>query len=370
MQEGKKKVFFRGDNGWISSKHLVDDNKGINGIIVNKDTILKPSVQYFYTSYNDDFENITLTKKNKSDDWVKELQSSQILPESEFVEKFKLDANGLRVKDQANPFEYRTITYTPEEIEKRIANTPDYNIDKNTEHLTNYFLNHGDKNRKFCNGWQTKGNQLVDGYLLKTHFKRLKTEDLMRLKSFYFKCLACYGAYYDGHTTIFDEIQKKLKEIPNNMNKPKCFVRLLKKEYSGHIEIETNTKTNKERFKSLPLKHGGGFINLDDVYENPDNYFDYYYVTKDAIYKVPHELVHNRVKLIDEGKFDKEFQKTQNIDITQDCQDDCKVRTREIDPKVEFKEFYDYKQTRSAQSSIDLQVNTTQHNFNLSSSAF
>ena len=94
MQEGKKKVFFRGDNGWISSKHLVDDNKGINGIIVNKGTILKPSVQYFYTSYNDDFENITLTKKNKSDDWVKELQSSQILPESEFVEKFKLDANG------------------------------------------------------------------------------------------------------------------------------------------------------------------------------------------------------------------------------------------------------------------------------------
>lgn len=253
------------------------------------------------------------------------------------------------------------ITYTPEQIEQRISQASDYEIDKNTDHLTNYFFNHGDENRKFCNGWQSQ-NQMIDGYLLKTHFKRLKTEDLMRLKSFYFKCLACYGAYHDGYTTIFEEIQKKLKEIPNNMNKPKCFVRLLKKEYSGHLLSELNTKTNKKRFKSLPVKHGG-FINLDDVYENPDNYFDYYYVTKDAIYKVPHELVHNRVKLIDEGKFDKEFQKTQNIDRNQDCQDDCKVRTREIDPKVEFKEFYDYKQTRSAQSSIDLQVNTTtQHN--------
>lgn len=281
------------------------------------------------------------------------------MPGEKRIRKTERDSLGRIIKDLGEIDE--KITYTPEQIEQRISQASDYEIDKNTDHLTNYFLNHGDKNRKFCNGWQTKGNQLVDGYLLKTHFKRLKTEDLMRLKSFYFKCLACYGAYYDGHTTIFEEIQKKLKEIPNNMNKPKCFVRLLKKEYSGHLLSELNTKTNKERFKSLPVKHGG-FINLDDVYENPDNYFDYYYVTKDAIYKVPHELVHNRVRLIDEGKFDKEFQKTQNIDRNQDCQDDCKVRTREIDPKVEFKEFYDYKQTRSAQSSIDLQVNTTQHN--------
>lgn len=103
-------------------------------------------------------------------------------------------------------------------------------------------------------------------------------------------------------------------------------------------------------------------VDYEKLSEEKDKHFDYYYVTKDAIYKVPHELVHNRVRLIDEGKFDKEFQKTQNIDINQGCQDDCKVRTREIDPKVEFKEFYDYKQTRSAQSSIDLQANTTQHN--------
>lgn len=56
MQEGKKKVFFRGDNGWISSKHLVDDNKGINGIIVNKDTNLRKSEQHLHTLYNDDFD--------------------------------------------------------------------------------------------------------------------------------------------------------------------------------------------------------------------------------------------------------------------------------------------------------------------------
>ena len=56
MQEGKKKVFFRGDNGWISSKHLVDDNKGINGIIVNKDTNLRKLEQHLHTLYNDDFD--------------------------------------------------------------------------------------------------------------------------------------------------------------------------------------------------------------------------------------------------------------------------------------------------------------------------
>ena len=88
------------------------------------------------------------------------------------------------------------------------------------------------------------------------------------------------------------------------MNKPKCFVRLLKKEYSGYLISELNKKTQKERFKSLPLKHGA-FVDIDDVYEHPDNYSDYYYVTENEIFKVPHSLVHKRAELIENDYFNK-----------------------------------------------------------------
>ena len=293
-------MLFNGNEGWISKKHLPNNYSSPDSIVVNKDTNTRKSEQYLNTQYNDGLKQNKMSIKHNNDVWV-ELQSGTLLPEEKWVRKNKIIDQGVYIGCSNG---YEKITYTPEEIEGRLANAPDYEIDKNTEHLTNYFFNHGDKNRKFCNADGSK-NQMVDGYLLKTHFKRIKTEDLVHLKSFYFKCLACYGAYYDGYTTIFDEIQKKLKEIPNNMNKPKCFVRLLKKEYLGYLVTEINTKTGKERFKSLPLKCGA-FVNIDDVYENPDNYFDYYYVTENEIFKVPYSLVHNRVELIENDYFNKE----------------------------------------------------------------
>ena len=172
------------------------------------------------------------------------------MPSVKRVRKIKKDAFGTPIGYLGECDE--EITYSHKEIEKKIADAKDYQIDKDTQHLTNYFFNHGNENRQFCNPYKSK-NQMVDGHLLKAHFKRLKTEDLIHLKSFYFKCLACYGAYYDGYTNIFNEIQKKLKEIPDNTNKPKCFVRLLKKEYAGYLISELNKKTQQERFKSLPL---------------------------------------------------------------------------------------------------------------------
>ena len=297
----EKTMNYNNNDGWVSKKHLLKNYIYPNGIIVNKDTNIRKSEQYLCTPYNDDAKIWPKPTKRNNDVWL-EQQSGKLLPQTETVKIFKKDSLGrnIGIKGEIE----KKITRTPEQIEQIIANAPDYEIDKYTEHLTNYFFNHGDENRKFCNADVSK-NQMVDGYLLKTHFKRLNTEDLKHLKSFYFKCLACYGAYYDGHTTVFEEIQKKLKEIPNNMNKPKCFVRLLKKEYSGFLISELNKKTQKERFKSLPLKHGE-YIDLDDVYENPDNYFDYYYVTEKEIFKVPHSLVHNRVELIENDYFNKE----------------------------------------------------------------
>ena len=287
-----------GNDGWTSKKHIEKDKPHPTSIIVDKDMNNKQYKQYLYTEYNDGFKKTP--PKYENDIWIKG-QSAELLPSQKCIKALKLNPQTGSFESQ---YIFMPIAYTDKFIENKINSQPDYAIDKNTQHLTNYFFNHGDKNRKFCNGWQSQ-NQMIDGHLLKAHFKRLKTEDLMHLKSFYFKCLACYGAYYDGYTNIFNEIQKKLKEIPNNMNKPKCFVRLLKKEYSGYLVSEINTKTNKERFKSLPLKHGE-FVDIDDVYEHPDNYFDYYYVTEKEIFKVPHSLVHNRVELIGNDYFNKE----------------------------------------------------------------
>ena len=220
------------------------------------------------------------------------------------------------------------------------------NIRQQTKHLTALILNHGNEEQKF------QSNQ--DG-LLSRHFERIKDEDFQRLSSCYIKSTSCHGAYYDGTTTIFDEIQKKLQRCENNA--PKCFVRLVKKDHILTYQDVIDDNGQRVGVKYLPLTKfseeaydSKEMVDYEKLSEEKDKYFNYYYVTKDAIYKVPHELVHNRVRLIDEGKFDKEFQKTQNIDINQDCQDDCKMITREIDPKVEFKEykkFCDGKQLKS-----------------------
>lgn len=238
------------------------------------------------------------------------------------------------------------------------------NINSQTKHLTALILNHGDEEQKFQNN---KDN------LLSEYFERIKDKDFKRLSSCYIKSAACHGAYYDGTTSIFDEIQEKLRLCKDNA--PKCFVRLVKKDHILVYQdvIDDNgqrvgvkylplTKFSEEAFKSKEM------VDYEKLSEEKDKYFDYYYVTKDAIYKVPHELVHNRVKLIDEGKFEKEFQKTQNIDINSDVQEENKVKARKIQPEVDFKEFYDSKKERQGMinaynASNGLRINTPQNNF-------
>ena len=213
-----------------------------------------------------------------------------------------------------------------------------FNIDKNKPHLTAAFSVHGDKEfRTFCKEEEEPGpaTGLIDDF-----FSLFKPGDIESKKSFYFKSAACYGAYHDGTKMIFDKIQEILEKCKGEP--PKCFVKIGKKDFPLCISYGTTNGENIDKKVILPNEEEPE-IETDEEYSarcnkdaamhhacctNPagkDKCFDYYYVTKNAIYKVPHALVHNRVKLIDEGKFDKEFQKYQklkNIDINEDPDDE------------------------------------------------
>ena len=201
-----------------------------------------------------------------------------------------------------------------------------------TKHFTSVITAHGDTYRSFSLANGNKNN------FIKKHFDGISDKSFQQLDSLFIKSGACCGGYYDEDTSIFDEIQTKLKKCKGEA--PKCFVRLVKKDYVLSKCHMYNEEEQKWEIKCIPLSNKKDKpVIYEELYTNKDKYFDYYYVTKDAIYKVPHELVKNRIELIDNGKFDDEFQKTQNIDINTDEKDVDKVITRKIDPKVECNEY-------------------------------
>ena len=219
-------------------------------------------------------------------------------------------------------------TFEGDSLLERIKNSNKFFIAPNTKHLVNYFGSHGSKEREVV----YKSGKSAEDYTLLSHFYRIPTESFQNLKSFYFKSSACCGGFYDRKTNVFDEIQHKLKEI-QKPNKPKCFVRLLKKQYEGFTfsEYDKDEKSETKHFKELPIEDKN-HLDIDDIYDNPDNYFDYYYVEEDKIYKVSHEFVHNRrqltenePKLFDEA-LQKEMKKGSQYGI--------------VDKKKEFYEFY------------------------------
>ena len=224
-----------------------------------------------------------------------------------------------------------TKTIEGDELLEKIKNSNKFFIDKNTKHLVNYFGCHGSENRELI---YENGESAPDCTLL-SHFYRIPTEQFQNLKSFYFKPSTCYGGFFDRKTNVFDEIQHKLKEI-QQPNKPKCFVRLLKKQYEGYTVSEYNEGETKEtrHFKQLPTEHKN-YLDIDDIYDNPDNYYDYYYIEKDKIYKVSHEFVHNRRQLTEDPD-EKSFNKALQEDINKDP-----TKYRLINKEKEFPEFYE-----------------------------
>lgn len=237
---------------------------------------------------------------------------------------------------------------------------------KNIEHLTFGLCDHGDADSRAYQSGILDPYQLNKMNIISDNLNAIKDSDFNKMKSFYFKSYSCHGAYHDTHTNIFDEIQAKLKRCQSEA--PKCFVSLLKPEYEMILGYNCDKNQNVIGMRRTPTKDNIDIIDdqgthvdartdvhkfdLDEIEKNKDKYFDYYYVTKDKIYKVPHEFVHNRVRLIDDGKFNNVLDKAikgqfRNIDINEDvCPEKDEKKYGIVDKKREFKEFYDYKRKK------------------------
>ena len=194
-----------------------------------------------------------------------------------------------------------------------------------TKHFTSVITAHGDTYRSFSLANGNKNN------LIKKHFDGISDESFQQLDSLFIKSEACCGGYYDEDTSIFDEIQTKLKKCKGEA--PKCFVRLVKKDYVLAPCHMYNEEEQKWEIKDIPLSNKKDKpVIYEELYTNKDKYFDYYYVTPNAVYKVDHELVHNRVDLIEKGEFDKEWRKH---------------KKKKCFKGYDFKEFHDYKHLKS-----------------------
>ena len=299
--------------------HMID---GIGIYEVNKTSIRNPDKeQGVFAIYN---------QKNASDAKAR-------------MEKFNISKYYIKSEDKV---EKPVTTPNKNELWAKSGKLKDeyFNIDKNKPHLTAAFTVHGDKEfRKFCKAEDPgTATGLIDDF-----FNLFHPGDIESKKSFYFKSAACFGAYHDGTKTIFDKIQDILKKCSGEP--PKCFVKIGKKDFQLCIgecttdgkEIDKkvilpNEEWPKEATKGeYSVRYKRAQAMHYDCCTNPsekDKYFDYYYVTKDAIYKVPHALVHNRVKLIDEGEFDNAFKYLcpKNVDINKDIDDkDYREKSRE-----------------------------------------
>ena len=235
------------------------------------------------------------------------------------------------VDDSMYPYCQKAVQEMPNE---KIVNL---GITEYTKHFTTIIDNHGNKNRQFYR----KNNEIV-GHLLKMHFSRINNNAFKKLESFYFKSSSCYGSYYDLVTSVFEQIQNKIK---NTGHEPKCFVKLAKKQYVL-VPVLKENRINGEivGLTFVPFGNKDDKNSPDPRYEdfaiNKDKYFDYYYVEKDKIYKVPNKLVKNRVALIESKQFANKFK---------ELQDKGEIQLV-VDEKKEFKEFYDFKKEELQQA--------------------
>ena len=197
------------------------------------------------------------------------------------------------------------------------------------KHLTTQIRAHGDEERTFISyNFKEKKDLPIEGLVL-DHMERIDDKDFQKLDSFYLKSGACHGAYHDTKTNIFDEIQKKLKKC--STNHPQCFVRLVKKDFVLIDSAFFDNHGNIHNFQPIPMSENPDKkVIYEELCKDKDKYFDYYYVTVSGVYKVPHKLVHDRIKLIKNGKFKEEFRK-------------CAMNGKNFKkcfPRYDFKEFY------------------------------
>ena len=156
------------------------------------------------------------------------------------------------------------------------------------EHIKINYNDHGDNDRS------------LQENINKELFTNIINKDT---KSFYISSNACYGGFYDKKgTNLFDIVKEQIKDT-------QCigFVSIKKKEYSNTIKNTINN-AGETGVKRIPNNQKG--VNIDDVYENKDDYFEYYCILNEKnqdrgqmeqnIYKIPSQLCYWREDLIEQ----------------------------------------------------------------------
>ena len=210
---------------------------------------------------------------------------------------------------------------TTEEIDRNFVDSEREKIANGVKHLTLDMSAHGAINKRIIGIPNGKEKSSVVKSLLHIPMSDRK---FFNLKSFYIHSDSCCGGFYDEcGKNLFQEVQEKLKQ--SNEKAPKCFISLVKPQYVlcsvevGNIVWKTGTKRiplKKEWLddKKRPEKIT---IDLEELENNKDKYFNYYMVEKDKIWKVPHELVYNRVALL-ENKYTEYIEEKGDVKKTWD----------------------------------------------------
>ena len=204
----------------------------------------------------------TKSKQTKMFYQINELDSSKTIKQ----EEYKI----LQTIDQQNEF---------------IKNKQDIILN---EHIKISYDDHGGKDGS------------LQANINKDLFTNIVNEDT---KSFYISSNACCGGFYDENkTTLFDIVKEQIKDKD-------CigFVSLVKQEYSNTIKSTINDK-GETGAKRIPNNQKG--VNVEDVYKNKDEYFEYYCIINEKnketglieqnIYQVPYQLCYWREDLIEQ----------------------------------------------------------------------
>lgn len=108
---------------------------------------------------------------------------------------------------------------------------------------------------------------------------------------------------YVGNKYGYDDIMESMRSLITNNISKYCFFSKIKDEYRTKLQPHVNGA------KRIVINDDNNPIELEDMAKVPNKYKEYYCVYKDITgtikqLMVPHDLVRNRVELIDLGKFD------------------------------------------------------------------
>ena len=142
-------------------------------------------------------------------------------------------------------------------------------------------------------------NDIVNTHLIAEQIKEklsnINKKNKQSLSSIYFS--------YSGKKSGYDNIQQVMHTLVKNNVSKYCFFSKIKDKYTTQLQPYFYG------IKRMVINDDNNPIKLEDMAKVPNKYKEYYCVYKDTTgtikqLMVPHDLVRNRVELIDLGKFD------------------------------------------------------------------